>query len=61
MNDHESTRRSKTTGEFLDMCNKCLTTIDIPSTSRNDLEPNSIPDEDYLIEDGPTMGEDDES
>ena len=43
------------------MCNKCLTTIDIPSTSRNDLEPNSIPDEDYLIEDGPTMGEDDES
>lgn len=27
LSDYESTRKSKTTGEYLDMCNKCHSTI----------------------------------
>jgi hypothetical protein len=39
LSDFESTRKSATTGEFLDMCNKCYSTIkdDILSEERYDL------------------------
>lgn len=39
LSDFESTRKSATTGEFLDMCNKCYATIkdDLLSEERYDL------------------------
>lgn len=41
LNDSESTRRVVSTGEFLDMCNKCYSDIaqDVPTVSRPDLNP----------------------
>ena len=52
LNDFESVRKSKTTGEFLDVCNKCYTTIasDVPSSSSNTYEPNDIPDDEVEFE-----------
>lgn len=40
LNDFEATRKSATTGLFLDMCNKCYREVsaDIPSVVRSDLE-----------------------
>ena len=38
LSDFESTRRSATTGEFLDMCNKCLIGLNIATVDRPDLE-----------------------
>ena len=39
LNAFEATRKSDTTKEYLDLCNKCLSTIDITDTSeRYDLE-----------------------
>lgn len=39
LSSFESTRKSATTGEYLDMCNKCYGTIknDMPSLERTDL------------------------
>jgi hypothetical protein len=39
LNDYESTRKSVSTGEYLDMCNKCYSTIsdDLLSEVRYDL------------------------
>ena len=39
LSDFESTRKSVTTGEYLDMCNKCYSTIkdDLLSEERYDL------------------------
>jgi hypothetical protein len=39
LSDFESTRKSATTGEYLDMCNKCYSTIkdDLLSEERYDL------------------------
>lgn len=47
LNDFESTRKSKVTGEYLDMCNKCYSTVqqDLATTSRNDLPEDEVPDE----------------
>lgn len=52
LNDYESTRKSRTTGEYLDVCNKCYTSIasDVPSMSRENLEPNDIPDDEIEFE-----------
>jgi len=50
LNDSESTRRVASTGEFLDMCNKCYADIaqDVPTISRPDLNPyEQIEDDDY--------------
>lgn len=49
MSDFESTRKSATTGEFLDMCNKCYSTIkdDLVSEERYDLYDG---DEDQMTE-----------
>ena len=47
LNDFESTRKSKTTGEYLDMCNKCYTTIApvVKTESNDNFEPFEIPDD----------------
>ena len=39
LSDFESTRRSASTGEYLDMCNKCYSTIkdEVPALERHDL------------------------
>lgn len=39
LNDFESTRKHAETGEYLDICNQCIAFIDIPTTTRSDLEP----------------------
>ncbi len=39
LNDFESTRKHAETGEYLDICNKCIAFTDIPTTTRSDLEP----------------------
>lgn len=48
LNDYESTLRSAVSGEFLDMCKKCLSDLDI-STLQNKSNPDEFPpdDEDY--------------
>ena len=38
LSDYESTRKSSTTGEFLDMCNKCVKSSGISYEDRPDLE-----------------------
>ena len=40
LNDFEATRRHAVTGEFLDICNKCIKDLGIPSIDRSDLKPN---------------------
>jgi len=49
LSDFESTRKSVTTGEYLDMCNKCYSTIkdDLVSEERYDLYDG---DEDQMTE-----------
>jgi hypothetical protein len=39
LNDYESTRKSKVTGDYLDMCNKCYGTVqsDLDAEGRSDL------------------------
>ncbi len=38
LSDYEATRRSNATGDFLDMCNKCIKGLGIPTSDREDLE-----------------------
>ena len=47
LNDFESTRKSASTGEYLDMCNKCYSTIsdDLLSEVRYDLYDGNEEDE----------------
>lgn len=54
LNDFEATRKSKATGEYLDTCNKCYSTIsdDVKTTTRIDYDPNEMPDDDFLLEEG---------
>lgn len=37
LSDYESTRKSEVTGEYLDLCNKCYSGLDINSIDRPDL------------------------
>ena len=55
LNDFESTRKSKTTGEYLDICNKCFSTIqqDLDTDIRNDLPEDEVPDEELDFDSGP--------
>lgn len=46
LSDLESTRRHADTGDFLDICNRCLRDIDIPYTERSDLTDVLEDDED---------------
>ena len=58
LNDYESTRKSRTTGEYLDMCNKCFAMVEdsIETIDRTDFSEGDIPDEelyednDYCVE-----------
>jgi hypothetical protein len=47
LSDYESTRKSKSTGEYLDMCNKCYGTIedDLDTEVNQDLSEQSLDDE----------------
>jgi hypothetical protein len=47
LNDYESTRKSVSSGEYLDMCNKCYSTIsdDLLSEVRYDLYDGNEEDE----------------
>ena len=47
LSDFESTRKSTETGEFLDLCNFCYSTIqkDTPSAEREDLRDEETIDE----------------
>ena len=47
LNDFESTRKSKTTGEYLDLCNKCFGTVqqDLATDIRSDLPEDEVPDD----------------
>jgi hypothetical protein len=47
LNDFESTRKHATTGEYLDMCNKCYSTVsdDLLSEVRYDLYDGNEDDE----------------
>jgi hypothetical protein len=47
LNDFESTRKSVSTGEYLDMCNKCYSTVsdDLLSEVRYDLYDGNEEDE----------------
>lgn len=45
LNDFESTRRLKSTGEFADLCNKCVSDMGgMEFIVRTDLEPNQATD-----------------
>jgi hypothetical protein len=52
LNDFESTRKSKTTGEYLDTCNKCYSFIqqDVSTVVRNDLLETDVPDDEIEFE-----------
>jgi hypothetical protein len=47
LNDYESTRKSVSTGDYLDMCNKCYSTVsdDLLSEVRYDLYDGNEDDE----------------
>ena len=47
LNDFEATRKSKTTGEYLDMCNGCVASVNdqLETIDREDLAEGDIPDE----------------
>jgi len=38
LNDFESTRKSVTTGEYMDLCNKCIKDVVIATIDREDLD-----------------------
>ena len=46
LNDYESTRKSRTTGEYLDTCNKCFRLIEdeIDTIDRTDLNEGEVVD-----------------
>ena len=47
LNDFESTRKSKTTGEYLDMCNACVASVSdqLETMDRDDFNEGDVPDE----------------
>jgi hypothetical protein len=49
LSDYEATRKSVTTGNFLDMCNKCYGTIsgDVLALERTDLKHDDEDEPDY--------------
>ena len=63
LNDFESTRKNRSTGEYLDMCNKCsaYVTDAIETIDRSDLSEGDIPDEEMEFDDEfDYLGDDDE-
>lgn len=65
LSDYESTQRHAETGAFLDMCNKCLVGLGIPSVGREDLS-KKAEEEEYeydlsdVVLDLPTIDNDEE-
>lgn len=60
LNDYESTRKNRATGEYLDMCNKCSSFVEdsIETIDRSDLSEGDIPDEEtFFGDDSATYGE----
>jgi len=53
LNDFEATRKSKTTGDYLDLCNKCYGSIqeDLATDIRSDLDENDVPDDELEFND----------
>ena len=54
LNSFESTRKSATSGEYLDMCNKCYSSVsdsfdDVDE--RTDLDASEVPDEELVFDD----------
>lgn len=49
LSDYEATRKSVTTGNFLDMCNKCYGSVsgDILAMERTDLRHEDLDDEEF--------------
>jgi len=52
LNNFESTRKSKTTGDYLDMCNRCYSTIkdDVKTVDREDVSEDDDVDVDIILE-----------
>jgi hypothetical protein len=48
LNDYETTRKHALTNEYLDMCNRCILDLDIPTKDRKDLLSESDIDLDDL-------------
>jgi hypothetical protein len=53
LNDYESTRKSATTGEYLDLCNGCFHSVDqdIEAIARADLLDEESFDDDVELDD----------
>lgn len=47
LNDFESTRKHADTGEYLDICNRCIKGLGIKTSDRPDLNPEEQAPEDY--------------
>lgn len=55
LTDFEATRKSAHTGEYIDMCTRCFSSInrDIPTIDRPDLESeheHTVDDDDYRLD-----------
>jgi hypothetical protein len=51
LNDYESTLRHAVSGDFLDMCRKCLDGLEIPVRGRKDLNPYDTIDVEEIEDD----------
>jgi len=53
LNDFESTRKNKATGEYLDTCNKCASFVEdaIETIDRSDLSESEVPDDEIDFDD----------
>ncbi len=60
LNDFESTRKSKTTGEYLDMCNACVGSVQdqLETIDRTDLSEGDVPDEEIMFDDANMFDDD---
>lgn len=47
LSDYESTRKSEVTGEYLDLCNRCYSGLDINAIDRPDLADEIVDEQSY--------------
>ena len=47
LTDYESTRKSEVTGEYLDLCSRCYSGLDIHSIDREDLSDSILQEANY--------------
>ena len=52
LTDFEATRKSVTTGEYLDLCNQCFSEIssEVDALEREDLRDQDNPDDEYDVD-----------